>query len=61
MSTPGFNKVLLIGNAGQDAEVKSTPNGKRVANFPLAINSFENDFSSRRDRGFHGDLPPESL
>jgi single-strand DNA-binding protein len=43
MSNPGFNKVLLIGNAGQDAEVKSTSNGKRVANFSLAINnSFHN-------------------
>lgn len=42
MSSPGFNKVLLIGNAGQDAEVKATSNGKRVANFSLAINSFHN-------------------
>jgi single-strand DNA-binding protein len=43
MSNSGFNKVLLIGNAGQDAEVKSTSNGKRVANFSLAINnSFHN-------------------
>jgi single-strand DNA-binding protein len=40
MATPGFNKVILVGNAGQDAEVKATSNGKRVANFSLAINSF---------------------
>ncbi len=45
MSNPGFNKVLLIGNAGRDAEVKSTSNGKRVANFSLAIN---NSFQSRK-------------
>jgi single-strand DNA-binding protein len=32
------NKVILIGNAGQDAEVKSTSGGKSVANFSLAIN-----------------------
>jgi single-strand DNA-binding protein len=38
MSNLGVNKVILIGNAGQDAEVKSTPKGKSVANFSLAIN-----------------------
>jgi single-strand DNA-binding protein len=43
MSSNGVNKVILIGNAGQDADVKSTSNGKRVANFSLAINnSFHN-------------------
>jgi single-strand DNA-binding protein len=36
--TNGVNKVILIGNAGQDAEVKSTSGGKSVANFSLAIN-----------------------
>jgi single-strand DNA-binding protein len=39
MSNLGFNKVILIGNAGQDAEIKSTTNGKSVANFSLAINN----------------------
>ena len=38
MSNIGVNKVILIGNAGQDAEVKSTSSGKNVANFSLAIN-----------------------
>jgi single-strand DNA-binding protein len=38
MSNIGVNKVILIGNAGQDAEVKSTSGGKSVANFSLAIN-----------------------
>ena len=38
MSNIGVNKVFLIGNAGQDAEVKSTSSGKNVANFSLAIN-----------------------
>lgn len=43
MPIPGFNKVLLIGNAAQDAEIKSISNGKCVANFSLAINnSFHN-------------------
>ena len=34
----GVNKVILIGNAGQDAEVKSTSTGKSVASFSLAVN-----------------------
>ncbi len=38
MSNIGVNKVILIGNAGQNAEVKSTSGGKSVANFSLAIN-----------------------
>ncbi len=38
MSNVGVNKVILIGNAGQDAEVKSTSSGKTVASFSLAIN-----------------------
>lgn len=38
MSNIGVNKVILIGNAGQDAEVKLTSGGKSVANFSLAIN-----------------------
>jgi single-strand DNA-binding protein len=38
MSNIGVNKVILIGNAGQDAELKSTSSGKNVANFSLAIN-----------------------
>ena len=31
-----LNKVVLIGNLGQDPEVRSTANGGRVANFSLA-------------------------
>lgn len=30
------NKVMLLGNVGQDPEVKETPNGTKVANFSLA-------------------------
>lgn len=31
-----LNKVILIGNLGQDPEVRTTGNGSRVANFSLA-------------------------
>ncbi len=34
----GFNKVILLGNLTRDPEVRYTPNGTAVANFPIAIN-----------------------
>ena len=43
MSSIGVNKVILLGNAGQDAEVRSTSAGKSVANFSLAINQSYRD------------------
>ena len=43
MSGFGLNKVILLGNAGQDAEMKSTSAGKSVANFSLAINQSFHD------------------
>lgn len=46
MSNIGVNKVILLGNAGQDAETKSLSGGKSVANFSLAINQ---PFRSKRD------------
>src|SRR5258707_362272 len=38
LSNIGVNKVILLGNAGHDAEMRSTFAGKSVANFSLAIN-----------------------
>ncbi|MBW5802928.1 single-stranded DNA-binding protein [Coxiella endosymbiont of Ornithodoros amblus] len=35
----GVNKVILIGNLGQDPEVRYTPNGNAVANVTLATSS----------------------
>ncbi|MFP4163715.1 MAG: single-stranded DNA-binding protein [Chitinispirillaceae bacterium] len=32
----GVNKVILIGNLGKDPELKYTPQGRAVTNFPLA-------------------------
>jgi single-strand DNA-binding protein len=43
MSSIGVNKVILLGNAGQDAEARSTSAGKSVANFSLAINQSFHD------------------
>ena len=32
------NKVMLIGNVGQDPELRYTPDGNPVANFSIAVN-----------------------
>lgn len=36
MATRGVNKVILVGNLGQDPEVRYMPNGSAVANITLA-------------------------
>ena len=33
----GFNKVTLMGNLTRDVEMRTTPSGKSVANFSLAV------------------------
>jgi len=35
---PGLNKVQIIGNLGRDPEVRVTPNGRKVAQFSVAVN-----------------------
>lgn len=41
-----INRVILIGNLGDDPEVKETKNGKHVANFRVATNTRWNDAST---------------
>lgn len=36
MASKGINKVIIVGNLGQDPEVRYTPNGKAVANISVA-------------------------
>ena len=36
MASRGVNKVIIIGNLGNDPEVKYLPSGGAVANFTLA-------------------------
>ncbi len=38
-----FQLITLIGNAGRDAELRYTPNGKAVADFSLATTDSYND------------------
>jgi len=40
------NKVILIGNLGKDPEIRSFPNGGRVANFSIATSESWKDKSS---------------
>ena len=39
----GVNKVILIGNLGQDPEVRYTPNGNAVTNLNLATDESYKD------------------
>lgn len=34
---PGLNKVQLIGYLGRDPELRTTPNGKKLSQFTLAV------------------------
>lgn len=36
MASKGINKVILVGNLGQDPDVRYTPSGKAVANLSIA-------------------------
>jgi len=42
-----YNKIILVGNLGRDAEARSTPQGKQVATASLAVE----DTSKKDDRG----------
>lgn len=46
MANRGVNKVILIGNLGQDPEVRYTPNGSAVANVTLATSMSWRDKTS---------------
>jgi single-strand DNA-binding protein len=46
MATRGVNKVILVGNLGQDPEVRYMPNGNAVANVSIATSETWKDKSS---------------
>lgn len=51
MSQPGVNKLIVLGYAGNDAELKFTAGGKPVANFSVAVNeSFKNSNGNNVER-----------
>ena len=40
------NKVILVGNLGRDPEIRSMPNGDRIANLSIATSETWRDKSS---------------
>ena len=46
MSSRGVNKVILVGNLGQDPEIRYMPNGSAVANISLATSETWKDKQS---------------
>ncbi|MDF2179148.1 single-stranded DNA-binding protein [Aliiglaciecola sp. CAU 1673] len=47
MASKGINKVILVGNLGQDPDVRYTANGKAVANLSLATSESWKDQSGQ--------------
>jgi len=45
-----YNKIILVGNLGRDAELRATPQGKQVASVGLAVE----DWQKKDDRGKPG-------
>ncbi|MFP3947133.1 MAG: single-stranded DNA-binding protein [Longimicrobiales bacterium] len=41
------NKLILVGHVGADPDVRSTGDGTKVANFPLATNHYWRDSNDR--------------
>lgn len=50
MASRGINKVILVGNLGQDPEVRYMPNGGAVANLTLATSESWRDKQSGETR-----------
>ncbi|AUR93032.1 single-stranded DNA-binding protein [Vibrio phage 1.181.O._10N.286.46.C9] len=50
MASRGVNKVILVGNLGQDPEVKYMPNGGAVANLTVATSESWKDKATDEDR-----------
>ncbi|WP_018949011.1 single-stranded DNA-binding protein [Thioalkalivibrio sp. ALMg11] len=46
MANRGLNKVQLIGNLGNDPEMRETPNGVKIANISIATSERWKDASS---------------
>lgn len=47
------NKVILVGRAGKDPEVKTTKDGKKVAAFSLATDDYQKDASGNKKTQWH--------
>ncbi|MXP56768.1 single-stranded DNA-binding protein [Pantoea sp. Mhis] len=52
MASRGVNKVILIGNLGQDPEIRYMPNGAAVANITLATSESWRDKQTGENKEF---------
>lgn len=51
MASRGVNKVILVGNLGQDPEVRYMPNGNAVANITVATSeSWKDNQGQQQER-----------
>ena len=50
MANRGINRVILVGNLGQDPEVRYMPNGNAVANFNIATSESWKDKQTGENR-----------
>ena len=50
MASRGVNKVILVGNLGQDPDVRFTPNGAAVANLSLATSEAWKDRNTGQEQ-----------
>ena len=50
MANRGINKVILVGNLGQDPEIRYMPNGNAVANFSVATSETWKDKQTGENR-----------
>ncbi|OCG69578.1 hypothetical protein A9G43_00675 [Gilliamella sp. Occ3-1] len=50
MASRGINKVILVGNLGQDPEVRYMPNGNAVANISIATSETWKDKQTNENR-----------
>lgn len=46
----GVNKVIIVGNLGRDPEVRHTPTGAQVCNFPVATSESYTDRNTNERR-----------
>ncbi|CDU00384.1 Single-stranded DNA-binding protein [Vibrio diabolicus] len=57
MASRGINKVILVGNLGNDPEIRYMPNGGAVANITIATSDSWRDKATGEQRRKNGMAP----
>ncbi len=57
MASRGINKVILVGNLGNDPEIRYMPNGGAVANITIATSDSWRDKATGEQREKNGMAP----